>query len=181
MLILESRFKSDTKSSDPVDFIFKNFADKLEFKDGNVFVSENMVFISYKHGETDYVYRLKDLLKQHGFEGYIDYEDDTMPIETSGETAEKLKEAIKKSKKFILIASNAALNSKWCNWELGVADPQKYIHHLALLSIKPDNSTYEGEEYLQIYPTIQVDEQSNYYVNYPDGKKEPLGDWLKNE
>jgi hypothetical protein len=50
---------------------------------------------------------------------------------------------------------------------------------LALLSIKPDYSNYEGEEYLQIYPTIQVNEQLNYYVNYPDGKKEPLGDWLK--
>ena len=103
MLISESKFKADTKSSDPIDFIFKNFADKLESKDGNIFISKNMVFISYKHGETDYVYRLKDLLKQHGFEGYIDYEDDTMPIETSGETAEKLKEAISKSKSSFLL------------------------------------------------------------------------------
>jgi hypothetical protein len=179
MLITESKFKADTKSSDPIDFVFKNLSDRLEFKDGNISTSKNMVFISYKHGEKDYVYRCKDLLKQHGFEGYIDYEDDTMPIQTSGETAEKLKDAIKKSKKFILIASNGAINSKWCNWELGVADPHKYIHHLALLSIKPDYSNYEGEEYLQIYPTIQVNEQLNYYVNYPDGKKEPLGDWLK--
>ena len=96
MIISESKFKADTKSSDPLGFVLENFADKWEVKGGKFQISKNMVFISYKHGETDYVYRLKDLLKQHGFVGYIDYEDDSMPIETSGETAQKLKKSNKR-------------------------------------------------------------------------------------
>ncbi len=184
MIITESKFKSDTKSIEPLQFLFDNFSKGFVFKKDKIFLSPRLIFISYKHGENDYVFRLKELLDQYGFHGYIDYEDDTMPKETSGETAQMLKSRIVEAKKFFLIATNAAINSKWCNWEIGFGDTHKYIDNLGLLCISPDIGNYDGTEYLQIYPTIQVREDSSqvhssYYVNYPDGTSKSLKDWLQ--
>jgi hypothetical protein len=184
MIITENKFKTDTKPSSKLDFLLENFVDKFTFKDREIIINQNVVFISHKHGEVEYVYRLKSLLKQYGFDGYVDWEDDSLPKETSGETASKLKEKILHSKKFILLATNSAINSKWCNWELGFADPHKYIDRIALFALKPDSNNYEGEEYLQIYPSIQAIDNNNntglnYYISYPNGKTESISDWLK--
>ena len=40
---------------------------------------------------------------------------------------EKLKEKIEIADKFILLATEKAINSKWCNWELGLGDAAKYM------------------------------------------------------
>lgn len=175
MIVSESVFKADTKTSTRMTLLIEGVSKSLK--------GEKMIFISHKHGEADYVYRLRDLLSRYGFEGYVDWEDDQMPKETSGETAKKIKEEIKRSHKFILIATDAAISSKWCNWEVGFADAHKYSKHMALFPIRKDYSDYTGEEYLEIYPTIQVRKNSpslpdNYYVKYSDGTVHELHDWL---
>lgn len=45
-----------------------------------------------------------------------------MPQVTSGETAIRIKDRIDKCDKFILLATDKAVESKWCNWELGYGD-----------------------------------------------------------
>lgn len=181
MIITESKFFSDTKSQESTSFILEN---KIAKSFSELFnKGEKSIFISHKHGEQEFVYRLKDLLEKYGFTGYVDWEDDTMPEETSGETARKIKDEINKAYKFILIASNAAIESKWCNWEIGYADARKYINHLALFPLRKDGGDYVGKEYLNIYPSIQINNtniylDSEYYILYPDGKKIELEDWL---
>ena len=175
MIILESKFLKDTKLEDNLLFVLKHFTKKLA-------EDKPSIFISHKHGELDYVFRLQNLLEQFGFTGWVDWQDNSMPKETSGETALKLKEKILKSDKFILLATNAAIESKWCNWEVGFADAHKYIEHIALLPLKKDNGNFVGEEYLQIYPSIQIrinNDNTNYYVLYPNGKEVSLEEWLK--
>lgn len=177
MIITERQFKNDTEGK-TIKMIVEAYLPKI-FKNGAY------IFISHKHEEEEYVYRLCEVLKRYGFEGYVDWEDDSMPETTSGETAIKLKDRIKGSKKFILIATEAAIDSKWCNWEVGFADAHKYIDHIALLPIKKEYTNYQGEEYLQIYPSIQTESSGqnenavNYYIKYPDGKTMALGEWLK--
>lgn len=51
-----------------------------------------------------------------------------MPARTCGRTAENIKEKIKKYDKFILVATEGAIASKWCNWELGFGDAQKFAY-----------------------------------------------------
>ena len=84
------------------------------------------VFISHKHDDLD---DLKDIIgfleKNFNVIAYIDSRDLSMPKITSGETAEKIKDRIKKCKRFILLATDGAVESKWCNWELGFADAIK--------------------------------------------------------
>lgn len=41
------------------------------------------------------------------------------------------------------MATNGAVESKWCNWELGYGDAQKFdTDNIALFPIKPEN-TYD--------------------------------------
>lgn len=175
MIVSETQFIRDTKSLGNINLLFERMAGRI--------LEKKMIFISHKHGEEGYVGRLRDLLEIYGFEGYVDWEDDEMPREICGETAIKLKERIIASHKFILIATDEAINSKWCNWEIGFGDAHKYIKHMALLPIKKDNDLYRGEEYLQIYPSIQCGNyyevmHPEYYIQNPDGKKISLKEWL---
>ncbi|TKT85305.1 hypothetical protein [Dyadobacter frigoris] len=69
------------------------------------------------------------LLKNIGAQVYIDSMDNKMPSQTSGETATRIKEVIKHCKKFILLATNKAIESYWCLFQL------KSIPHFQFKSI----------------------------------------------
>lgn len=122
------------------------------------------VFISHKHsdmvtdGDMNELKGLLNFLKdEYHIEPYIDSMDKKMPDETCAETAERIKEVINYSEKFILLATNAAIASKWCNWEVGIADKLKLPHNdMAILPMLDDrNSLYKGNEYLELYPYIE--------------------------
>ena len=116
------------------------------------------VFISHKHDDLDDLKGIIGFLQRmYGVKVYIDSQDPTMPKVTSAETALNIKERIKECDKFVLLATNGAVESKWCNWELGYGDAQKYKEHIALFPMKPKgtyDSEYKGSEYMSIYPHI---------------------------
>src|SRR5690554_1659128 len=150
-----------------------------------------MVFLSHKHDEFSILQDVIAFLKDEGVDVYVDWMDEDMPAYTNNETAVRLKEKIRTADKFILVATSNAINSKWCNWELGLGDAAKYIDHIAILPIKKDYSDFTGNEYLQIYPYIVSLDISGYikdsyklagaYIVYPDGKILQLKDWLKSK
>lgn len=97
--------------------------------------------------------------------------------------------------KFILVASDAAIESKWCNWELGYGDSLKFNSgKIALFPIAKVANNWKGEEYMSIYPTIQYFDGTErysdtrelipkgYYYRYrgTDGSfyLQPLLEWL---
>lgn len=99
---------------------------------------------------------------------YIDSQDPTMPKVTSAKTALNIKGRIKQCDKFILLATNGAIESKWCNWELGFGDAQKFQKHIALFPMKPKgtyDSAYKGSEYMEIYPYICYFNGTETYSN----------------
>lgn len=155
-----------------------------------------MIFLSHKHDEFSILQDVIAFLKDEGVDVYIDWMDPNMPAYTNAETAHKLKRSIKVADKFILIATPSAINSKWCNWELGLGDAEKYIENIALLPINRNNENFKGAEYLAIYPFIDYENGTNkymdersitkgYYVKYrlPAGnhRLEPLKDWLRSK
>lgn len=152
-----------------------------ESKTRNSTYNEVTVFLSHKHDEFE---ELKDaiaLLKKYGVNVYVDHFDEEMPKHTSGLTASKIKQKIKSNKKFVLLATEKAIASKWCNWELGFGDAHKYIENIALLVVKDDYGTWTGSEYLQIYPVIGLTynwSDEFYEVKYPDGTTKDLKTWL---
>ena len=91
-----------------------------------------------------------------------------MPKVTSAETATRIKDRISRCDKFILLATNGAIDSKWCNWELGFGDAKKYNKHIALFPMKPEGTydrNYKGNEYMRNYP----------YIVYYDGTEKYNG------
>lgn len=152
------------------------------------------IFLSHKHDELEQLEGAISFLRAQVVEIYVDWLDKGMPKTTSGQTAIRIKEKIKENDKFILLATEGAINSKWCNWELGLGDGEKYIDNLALFPVEKDNSNFSGTEYLQIYPYIEYQNGLNkyqngsyilqgYYVKYPPVNGShvivKLSEWLK--
>lgn len=121
-------------------------------------VGKTTVFISHKHDDLDDLRGLLGLLEQeYGVKVYIDSRDLSIPKVTSVQTALNIRERIKGSDKFILLATNGVIESKRRNWELGCGDAHKFKKHIVLFPMKPQctyDSSYKGSEYMNIYPYI---------------------------
>lgn len=154
------------------------------------------VFISHKHSELEDLMGLIGFLEdEYDVKAYIDSRDPFMPNNTSGETALRIKKKITQCNKFILLATNGAVESKWCNWELGFGDAKKFKDNIALFPMKPEgtsDSLYKGNEYMSIYPYIVEQEYGDrnssgelitpgYYVRAKNGNSHTLislEDWF---
>ena len=164
------------------------------------FSAKTTVFISHRHDDLEDLQGVLGFLEdEYKVKVYIDSKDSSMPSVTSGVTASKIKERIRQCDKFILLATDLAVESKWCNWELGYGDAQKFnSKDIAILPLKRkgyDDASYKGNEYMQIYPYIayydgtefyrdRTPVQRGYYVVTEDEKGNrtinPLRDWLNN-
>ncbi len=149
---------------------------KLEFA-----ADKTTIFISHKHGELD---DLADVIafleKEYDVRVYIDSRDPLMPEVPNQETANRIKEKIESCNKFILLATDAAIQSKWCNWELGYGDAQKYKNNnIALMPIGKQNAAYTGNEYLTIYPHIVKREQGE--STYTSGEPVEPGYYVRKD
>ncbi len=195
--IFESRYFSNFSIND--DSLYKVKSQSIELVKEQRKPYNTTIFLSHKHDDLE---DLKDIIgflqSRYGVEVYIDSKDPQMPHKTSGETATRIKSIIDKCDRFILLATEGAIDSKWCNWELGFGDAKKYRSKIALFPIKPKDSydyQYKGNEYLEIYPHIIYYDGSEkyndgtyvkqgFYVGYlkEDGLTTnitPLETWLK--
>ena len=142
------------------------------------------IFLSHSHYDKEVIEQAKIFFENLGIKIYVDWADETMPQKTNGTTANKIKnQIILNNDKFILLATNNAVVSKWCNWEVGIADPFKLSDKkMALLPLAENSGSWEGNEYLQIYPHIEKNPRvhggEGYYVWYPDDTWDTLEDWL---
>lgn len=175
--------------------INESFSRTRYFNSGSIVSASGItVFISHKHsdlksiGDENDLKGLLDYLRSvYNVVPYIDSMDKRMPKETCAETANRIKYVIDACDKFLLLATNKALASKWCNWEVGVADKKKlFTQDMAILPMLDNNDTlYDGNEYLELYPYLEssTDQygRKHLYVNIKDGERKKwisLYDWL---
>lgn len=128
------------------------------------------VFLSHKHDDLEDMKGVIGMLeRKFNVNVYIDSMDGTMPKTTCGETASRIKRKIKECDKFILLATEGAIESKWCNWELGFGDAKKSEkNNIAIFPMRDTRySSYKGSEYLEIYPHII---EENGLSEYKDGR-----------
>lgn len=93
------------------------------------------VFLSHSHLDAKLIKPVVVFLRTMKVDVYVDWMDETMSQKTSGETARRLKDKIKQNDKFIFLATDNSLTSKWCNWEVGYGDAQKYIEKIAIFPL----------------------------------------------
>lgn len=168
------------KVRDDVRFL-SNLRESRVARACGAYSNEVTVFLSHNHRDKEILESVIVELKLLGVNIYVDWNDEFMPFVTSGETAKRIKDRIKNSRKFILIATEAAIASKWCNWELGYGDAYHFPNDIAIMPIlESRDEKFSGSEYLQIYPIITNEFQysiGNYYVEYR-GAKISLKNWL---
>lgn len=152
--------------------------------------SGTTIFVSHKHSDLDNTELrgvLQYLIQKYGIIPYIDCMDPNMPAQTCAETANRIKSVIGTCERFILLATEDALKSMWCNWEVGIADKTKYsldsMAILPLLERNQNENDYIGNEYLRLYPYIEKEYTRpgfyNYFVQIPrTGRRVLLSDWI---
>lgn len=171
--IFEKRYFEDEKDSD-LESHYKDFLKKSnELKICNAWdqfdklvkeffhssKTRLFVFLSHSHSCLSYTMGLISFLRNHyNVFVYIDSEDKNLPSITSLITAQTIKKYIKKSDRFLFLATNGAIKSKWCNWELGIGDvlkfPKDQLAFIAWHDVNIACGDYKGHEYIELYPFI---------------------------
>ena len=95
---------------------------------------------------------LQAVLREHGWNVYIDWQDTTMPPEPNRETALKIQRKIKENNWFMFLATQNSTASRWCPWEIGYADGVKSIDSIMIIPTQDRNRNWYGNEYLQLLP-----------------------------
>lgn len=129
------------------------------------------IFLSHSHKDRELAIGFQNLLAQYGINVYIDWQDSTLPDTPNRVTAETIKEKIKEMNLFILLTTNYALSSRWCPWEIGIADSFKDYDSILIVPIVDDLGEFKGNEYLQLYKRIEISFDKKPLVIEPEFRK----------
>lgn len=141
------------------------------------------LFISHSFKDKELVIGLYRLFSNANYNVYIDWiEDSTLDrTNVTPSTASIIKNRIMNSTGTSYIATSNSTSSKWCPWELGVADGVK--GKVCILPVMDDS--FKGQEYLGLYPYIEYekvkgkDEYQFWVYDQTDNRKYViLKDWL---
>ena len=138
-------------------------------------LAKKTIFLSHSHKDKELAQGCVNLLAGLGIELYVDWQDSEMPRITDRTTAEKIKNRILELDYFLVLATENALHSRWVPWEIGIADKGKSLDKIAIIPVADRHGNFEGNEYLQIYNHLQVDQLNNILV-YEIGKNYPSKD-----
>lgn len=144
------------------------------------------LFLSHSYLDKDLVLTLVQLFTNAGYYVYVDWIDDVQldRNNVTVATANFIKSRIKQCKGLSYISTSNIVSSKWCPWELGIADGL-YSGKACILPVLNQGDSYNGQEYLKLYPYIEYARRSgdNVYDFWVyDQKKSDeyivLSDWL---
>ena len=146
------------------------------------FAAQAAVFLSHSHQDKELVEPAIASLMKQGVVVYVDWKDPAMPAITSPTTAAAIKVRIKECRKFVLLASDNGLVSKWVPWELGIADSQNGMEHVVILPVTDYPQSWPGSEYVGIYDRIEKRSSGSLVVVKPGQdvwQGMTLAEWLK--
>ncbi len=130
------------------------------------------VFISHSSKDKDLIKKLRSYLEDYfGLSAYIDWDEDCgMSRE---EVADRVKEAMSRSKTFLIVKTDNSDKSSWVSWETGCfeimcSSPKNdNFDKIGVLLIENDSKkftkeTFEHQEYLKRYEIIGKDELQDF-------------------
>ena len=144
---------------------------------------EQTAFLCHSHKDQEIVRGLQVVLKENGWNIYVDWLDNDLPSSPDKETAEKIKSKIKQTDWFLFLATSHSMVSRWCPWEIGYADAVKNYDRILIIPTEDESGTWHGNEYLQLYKQItnasdSVSGKSGYAAFQPKAKEN--GIWIEN-
>ncbi|MEW7290388.1 TIR domain-containing protein [Aquimarina sp. 2304DJ70-9] len=138
------------------------------------------VFLSYHPDELEELDSAINFLKDFDVLIYADWLDENIPRDKSDITSKQLQQQIQENKKFIFLATETAVQSKWCDWVLRLAATIKAPEDIVVLPIREDFSDYGGADYLKKHAYIKENDFTAlaYDVKYPNGDEKTLAEWF---
>ena len=141
------------------------------------------LFISHSFQDRTLISGLYALFEDAGYSVYVDWieDSDLNRQEVTARTADLLRKRINSSKGLAYIATDNIKQSKWCPWELGIADGMgKRTCIFPVMDRK-----YNGLEYLKLYPymdygKIRGTNSDEFWIHDIDSKSKyiNLRKWL---
>lgn len=119
------------------------------------------LFISHSYLDKKLVLTLVDLFSKAGYFVYVDWIDDVQldRSNVTEATAKFIKSRIKQCKGLSYISTVNATSSKWCPWELGIADGM-LNEKACILPVMKQGVSYNGQEYLGLYSYIEYEKRA---------------------
>lgn len=151
--------------------------------------TEYDLFISHSFLDKKLILTLIDLFNKANYSVYVDWINDQNldRDRVSSKTAKLIKKRISECRGLSYIATDNIVNSKWCPWELGLADGL-HSGKACILPVMKEGKTFKGTEYVGIYPYIEYEKISGkqtyeFWVNDQEDttKYLSLKNWLNGE
>jgi len=127
--------------------LYKSFAEATS-------LGKPSAFLCHSHKDKDLAEGLTVLLAENGWELYIDWKDHEMPDKPDKTTASTIKKKIVDLDWFLFLATPNSSVSRWCPWEIGVADSKKSHDRILVIPTTDSSGKWYGNEYLQLYNQI---------------------------
>lgn len=131
------------------------------------------LFLSHSYLDKKLILTLIVLFNNAGYSVYVDwiYDKNLNRNNVSPKTASVIKKRVSTCKGLSYIATRNIGNSKWCPWELGLADGM-LNGKSCILPVMEESGTFRGREYLGLYP----------YIEYGKTRRRKVYDfWVKNQ
>jgi hypothetical protein len=115
------------------------------------------IFLSHSYQDANIVHGIKTLIEDQGFTVYVDWIEDQQlnRAKVTKETAATLRKRMNSCRSFLYLATKNSSDSKWMPWELGYFDGKKNSKIAILPVLDRASGSFEGQEYLSIYPEIK--------------------------
>jgi len=147
--------------------------------------SRKSIFLCHSHLDKTIVSKIALLFDKVDFDIYIDWMDKGMPKVTDKNTALMIRDKIEHCHKFLFLATSRGLQSKWCDWELGIAYSIKKENELAILPIQSKSGKWNGSEYLNLFPEMEFNitdldqvDITAVKIRFTEKNTVPLEKWL---
>ncbi|MGE4234090.1 MAG: hypothetical protein AB7F43_12250 [Bacteriovoracia bacterium] len=146
------------------------------------------IFMSHSFLDATEIAALASKIEEMGFSVYVDWVVDRHldRSKVNKDTAEIIRQRMRKCKSLFFATSENTQNSKWMPWELGFFDGLK--GKVAILPIVDDayadSDSYVGREYLGLYPYVTSDlikdsSKETLWVHHSPSEYVNLTGWLK--
>ncbi|MFC1855330.1 toll/interleukin-1 receptor domain-containing protein [Thermodesulfobacteriota bacterium] len=142
------------------------------------------IFLSHSYKDKRYIHKLKEHIENiYRITCYVDWINEPRALDRNNidhNTAELLRKRMSQSQSLIFCTSDNSSDSKWMPWELGYFDALK--GRVAILPIVDEGKTFIGQEYLGLYPYIDMSGRKICVnSNRVRGKYVNLSEWLMGE
>lgn len=109
------------------------------------------MFLCHSHADRTYVVGFVQVLRDAGWNAYVDWMDDAMPPRPDRNTAMRIRNRIRQCDLFMFLATPNSTASRWCPWEIGFADGVKPLEAIMVVPTTDAQGRHYGNEYLDLY------------------------------